>query len=82
VVFENSGLDDRVYRASLLAKSTVNAFEQINVIARGPARTVVRDITFNGNRGCRAYRLTQFAGDTAFFAVRVPPLGMQAPETR
>src|SRR4249920_3084374 len=58
---------DGVDRAGLLAKPAIDAFDHIDVIARGAARAVVSAWPGLDRNGlCRADRLAQLAGDAAF----------------
>ena len=82
VVLVDARLDDGIHRAGLLAEAAVDALEQVDVVARGAARAVVRDVGLDGDRQRRAHRLAQLAGDAALLAVRIAAQRMQAAEAR
>src|SRR5260221_9977384 len=82
MIFEDARLDDRIDRARLLAKAAENAFGEIDVVARGAARSVVARLGLNRDRQSRAHRLAQLARDTAFLAVRITAQRVQAAEAR
>src|SRR5258705_3474313 len=74
---------DGIDRAGLLAKPAIDAFDHIDVVARGPARAVVSawsGLDRNGLR--RADRLAQLAGDAAFLAVGIAAQHVLAAKTR
>jgi hypothetical protein len=80
VVLVYPRLDNGVHGTRLFAKSAVDAFEQIDVIARRAARAVARHIRFDRDRKRRAHRLAQLACDATLFTVRITPQRMQAAE--
>src|SRR6185312_10913227 len=68
--FEIWSLDDSIDRAGLLAKSAVDAFHHVDVVARRPPCAVVAaGAGFDGNRLCRADGFAELARDAALFAV-------------
>src|SRR5215467_6667004 len=73
---------DRIHRAGLFAEAAVDALEQIDVVARGAARAVGRDVRVDGDAHRRAHRLAQLAGDAALLPVRVAAQRMQPAEAR
>jgi len=82
MVFVNAGLNDCIHGAGLFAKSAVDAFEEIDVIACRTPQAIGARIRFNGNSERRADGLTKLAGDTALLAIWVAPQGMQTPKSR
>src|SRR3954454_10751142 len=64
---EVRAFDDGVHRAGLLAKAAVDAFDHIDVVARGAAGAVVAARSgFDRDGLRRADRLAEFTGDAAF----------------
>src|SRR5258708_5025099 len=62
--------DDGVDRAGLLAKPAIDAFDHIDVVARGAARAVIAARPrLDGDRLRRTDRLAELAGDAALLAV-------------
>ena len=82
MVLVNAGLNDRIHGAGLFAKSAIDAFEEIDVIACRTPQAIGARIRINRDGECRADRLTNLASDTALLAVRVAPQGMQTSESR
>ncbi len=82
MVFVNAGLNDRIHGAGLFAKSAINTFEEIDVIACRTPQAIGARIRINGDGERRADRLTKLAGNTALLAVRVAPQSMQTSESR
>src|SRR5215213_12291 len=81
--FEIWALDDRIHRARLLAKSAVDAFHHVDVIARRAARAVVAAGTcFDSDRLCRTDGLAELAGDAALFPIGVAPQRVLAAKPR
>src|SRR3546814_14397286 len=81
VVFVDRGLHDRVDRAALLAETTEDALEQVDVVTGGAALTVaLARRRVDGERHCRATPLAQLAGDATFLAIRITAQRMQAAE--
>ena len=75
-------LDDGIDRTGFFAETTVNALEKIDVITCGAASAVISNIRLDRDRECRADCFTKFAGDAAFFTVRLAAQRMQAPKSR
>jgi hypothetical protein len=67
----NPRFDDRIDRAGFLAEPAIDAFEQVDVIARRSARAVFANIGFDRYRERRAYGFAQLAGDAPLLPVRV-----------
>src|SRR5262245_25488957 len=64
--------DDGIDRAGLLAEPAVDAFDHVDVVARGAARAVVAARPgLDGDGLRRADRLAQLAGDAALLAIGV-----------
>src|SRR4030095_9090747 len=82
VVFHYAGLDDRVHRAGFLAETAADAFRDIDIVTRRPARTVIALLRFDGDRKRGAHRLAQFAGDAAFLAVGISAQRVKTAEAR
>src|SRR6266516_5905133 len=82
VVLEDARLDDRIHRAGLLAQAAEDAFGEIDVVARGAARSVGALLGLDRDRERRAHGLAQLAGDAALLAVRVAAQGVQPAEAR
>ena len=81
--FEIRPLDDGVDRAGLLAQPAIDAFDHVDVVARGAAGAVVAARAgLDGDRLRRADRLAQLAGDAALLAVRIAAQRMLAAEAR
>ena len=78
VVFENMRFHNRIGGAGFFAEAAENALGQVDVVARGAAGAVFALFGFDVNRHGGADGLAQFAGDAAFFAVRIAALGVQA----
>src|SRR4030067_1590054 len=78
VIFENLGFDDRIHRAGFLAESAVDALGQIDVIARGAARTVGAFLGLDGDGQRRAPRHAQLDGNAALLAVPCAAQRVQA----
>src|ERR1051326_3080440 len=56
-------LDDGIDRAGLLTEAAVDAFDHVDVVARGPPRSVIAArASLDGDRLGRTDRLAQFAG--------------------
>src|SRR5262249_552532 len=71
-ILEVRALDDGINRAGLLAEAAVDAHHHIDVVAGCAPRAVVATWSrFDGDRLCRANRLTQLAGDAALLSVRI-----------
>src|SRR6202008_138252 len=71
-VFEVRTLDDGVDRTGFLAQPAIDAFDHVDVVARGTAGAVVAARAgFDGDRLRRTDRLAQLAGDTALLAVGI-----------
>ncbi len=68
-------------RAGLFAETAEDALGQVDIVTLGAAGAVFAFFRFNVNRHCRTNCLAQFTRDTALFAVRIPPLRVQATET-
>src|SRR6185295_10367000 len=75
-------LDDSVDRTGFLAESTVDALEEVDVVARRASRAIVAAIRLDRDRERRTHSLAQLAGDAALLAVRVAAQGVQAAEAR
>src|ERR1019366_9695227 len=77
--FRGWPLDNGIDRARLLTEAAVDAFDHIDVIARGAAGAIV-SARPGFDRDClgRADRLAELAGDTALLAVRIAPQGVFA----
>jgi hypothetical protein len=73
-------LDDGVHRAGLLAEAAVDAFEQVDVVARGAPRAIGAHIRVDGDGQRRAHRLAQLAGNAALLAIGVAAQRVQAAE--
>src|SRR5579863_4436956 len=71
-----------IHRAGFLAEATVDALDEVDVVARGAARAIGSHVRVDGDAYRRAHRLAQLAGDAALLAIRVAPQGMQAAEAR
>jgi hypothetical protein len=82
VKFKHPGFDYGVDRTGFLTKTTINTLEQINVVARGSPGTIRSEFRLDRDRSRRANGFTQFAGNTAFFAVRIPAQRMQPSKPR
>src|SRR6266567_3769948 len=82
VVLEDARLDDRVHRAGLLAQAAEDALGEVDVVARGAARSVGALLGLDRDRERGAHRLAQLAGDAALLAVRVAAQRVQPPEAR
>src|ERR1700751_4185657 len=81
--FEVRALDDGIDRAGLLAQTAVDAFDHVDVVARGAARAVVAARTrLDGDRLGRTDRLAQLAGDAALLAVGIAAQRVLAAEAR
>src|SRR3954470_6419552 len=75
--------DDGVHRAGLLAKAAVDAFDHIDVVARGAAGAVVAARSGLDRDGLRrADRLAEFTGDAAFLAVGIAAQRVLAAKAR
>ena len=61
VILVDARLDDCIDRTGFLAKTTVDALEQVDVVASRPASSIFTDVRFNGYGERRAYRLAQVA---------------------
>ncbi|EOC20741.1 hypothetical protein NM3147_0264 [Neisseria meningitidis NM3147] len=81
VVFKNMRFHNRIGRAGLFAETAEDALGQVDIVTLGAAGAVFAFFRFNVNRHCRTNCLAQFTRDTALFAVRIPPLRVQATET-
>ena len=62
---------DSVYRACFLAKTAINAFGHIDIVAGRFPAPIFPLICFNSNGLRRANSFAQFAGNATFFATRV-----------
>jgi len=72
----NSALNNRIHRAGLLAKATVNAFGHIYIITGGAAAAVIARLGVNGDGLRRANRFAKLTGNTAFFPIRIAAQSM------
>src|SRR5262249_44280167 len=80
---EVRSFDDGVDRASFLAKPAVDAFDHIDVVARGAARAVIAARPrLDGDRLRRTDRFAEFAGDTALLAVGIATQRVLAAKAR
>src|SRR5690606_39201701 len=77
-----TGLDDRVDRARLLAETAVDALEQIDLVARGAAGAVGARCRVDGDRRGRTHGFAQLAGDAALLAVGIAAQRVQPAEAR
>src|SRR5262249_10564358 len=69
---EVRSFDDGVDRAGLLAKPAIDAFDHVDVVARGAARAVMgAGPRLDGDRLRRTDGLAEFAGDAALLAVGI-----------
>src|SRR5205814_5502915 len=82
VIFEGTGLDDRVDRARLLAEAAEDALGEVDVVARRAPRAIGALLAFDMDGERRAHRLAQLARDAALLAVRIAAQRMQAAKTR
>src|SRR5690606_38072073 len=82
VVLVDVRLHDRVHGARLLAEAAVDALEQVDVVARGPAGAVGALLGVDGDRQRRAHRLAELARDAALLAVGVAAQRVQPAEAR
>src|SRR5205823_11843982 len=73
-------LDDRVDRAGFLAQPAIDAFDHVDVVARGAAAAVLARFGFDGDRQRRADRLAQFARDAPLLTVGIAAQRMLAAE--
>src|SRR5438105_15177696 len=80
MVFEDARLDDRIDGTALLAHAAENAFGEIDVVSRRPARAVGALLRFDRDRQRGTDRLAQFASDTSLFAVRIAAKRVQSAE--
>src|SRR5207253_6502564 len=76
------GLDDGIDRAALLAEAAVDAFHEVDVVARRAPRAVVALVALDRDRERRAHRLAELAGDAALFPIGIAPQRVQAAEAR
>src|SRR5262244_2384398 len=80
---EVRSFDNGVDRSSFLAKPAVDAFDHIDVVARGAARAVIAARPrLDGDRLRRTDRLAEFAGDTALLAVGIAAQRVLAAKAR
>src|SRR5689334_23313045 len=82
VILEDARLDDGVDRAGFLAQPAEDALGEVDVVARGAARSVGALLGLDGDRERGAHRLAQLARDAALLAVRVAAQRVQAAEAR
>ena len=75
------GFHNRIGRAGLFAETAEDALGQVDVVTLGAARAVFAFFRFDVDRHCRTHRLAQFTCNTAFLAVRITALRVQAAET-
>ena len=69
-------LDDRIHRARLLAKATVDAFRHVDVVPCGATGAVFSLLGLDGDCLRRADGLAELAGDASLFACRVAAQGV------
>src|SRR5712691_13037884 len=80
---EVRSFDDGVDRAGLLAKPAIDAFDHIDVVARGAARAVIASRPgLDGDGLGGANRLAQLAGDAALLAVGIAAQRVLAAKAR
>ena len=72
--------DNGIHRAGLLAEATVNALEEIDVVACCAPGAVLALFRLDGDGERRTHGLAQLAGDAAFLPVGVAAQGMQPAE--
>src|SRR5262245_19706101 len=78
---EVGAFDDGVDRAGFLAQPAIDAFDHVDVVARGPPRAVVAARAgLDGDGLGGTDRLAQLAGDAALLAVGIAPQRMLAAE--
>src|SRR5262245_19347561 len=81
--FEIRTFDDGVDRAGLLAEPAIDAFDHVDVVARGAAGAIVAPWSgLDGDCLRRADRLAELAGDAALLAIRVAAQHVLAAEAR
>ena len=80
VILMDSRFDDGVDRTGFLAKTAINALEQVDVVARRAPRAVVAGIGFDRYRQRRTHGLAKLARNAALFTVRIAAQGVQAAE--
>src|SRR6266478_8193678 len=80
---EIGAFDDGVDWTGLLAKPAVDAFDHIDIVARGATRTVVAARSRLDSDGLRRTdRLAQFAGDAALLAIGITAQRVLATKAR
>src|SRR5262245_53313330 len=80
---EVRSFDDGVNRAGFLAKPAVDAFDHVDVVARGAARAVIAARPrLDSDRLRRTDRLAEFAGDAALLAVGIAAQRVLAAKAR
>src|SRR3974390_673337 len=79
---EIGALHDGINGTSLLAEAAIDAFDHVDVVARGAATSVFAGLGFDGDCLRRADGFAQFAGDTALLAVRIAPERMLGAKAR
>ena len=81
-IFEVRPFDDGVDRAGLFAKTAVDAFGHVDVIAGRAPAAIGALFGLDGDRLGRANSLAKLAGNTALFAIRIAAQRMLAAEAR
>src|SRR5712691_12332415 len=80
---EVRSFDDGIDRAGLLAKPAIDAFDHVDIVARGAARAVVASRPgLDGDGLGGANRLAQLAGDAALLAVGIAAQRVLAAKAR
>ena len=65
-----------INRTGFLAKSTINTFHHIDIVASCSPTPIWTRFCFNGNGLSWANRLAELACDTPFFTIRIPAKGV------
>ena len=68
--------NNRIYRTSLLAKTTINTLCHINIISDRLPGIIHPGLSLNSNSIGRTGRLTQLTGNASLLSSWVPPKGM------
>src|SRR5215469_784979 len=82
VVLVDAGEHDGIHRTGLFAEAAVDALEEVDVVACGAPRAILRHIRIDRDADGRADGLAELAGDAALLTVGIPAQRMQAAEAR
>src|SRR5262249_51261644 len=82
VILVDTREHDRIHGAGFFAEPTVDALEQVDIVAARAPRSVGRGFPVDSDTEGRTKPLPEPTGGAALLAVRITPLRMEAAESR